>query len=501
MEMKLKDIGPIKSLTIRLPESGIVVLRGPNGSGKSTAIRAANRALGGSSKDLTARDGTKAGELAIGDVTLRITRSRTTTIGDVEFDEIESKLDISSLVDPGIHDRDRADAARIKALVGLSGVVVTESDFYPAVVDKSTYDSLCVEWSDDPLVVVGRIKRACEAAARRHATKAESLRLRAIGVREVTPDVDVDDLPPTDEQTLRAAYDLAAANLLRIEEQCKASDLAANHRVDSQAKIDEARASLSVVNIDSLFAASRDAVTSASNEEKAIELMLAEIDEMRRKAQVIKDDIAIRKTVVVGLRTKSDSLLASAKAAEQQRLTIEDWERSLAIAAPIRPTADAMAAANDAAAAAYRAMQVGAETRDAVEHIVAARGLMSASISEAKDAEVCRRRAAAVEQTLTDMIPMGPLRVEDGRLVTTTDRGDRELFSDLSDGERWRIAIDLACDRLQAGGMLTIPQHGWEGIDPATRSQIDAHATERGVVILTAEATDGELVAAAFGEG
>jgi len=87
------------------------------------------------------------------------------------------------------------------------------------------------------------------------------------------------------------------------------------------------------------------------------------------------------------------------------------------------------------------------------------------------------------------------LRVEAGRLVRATRRG-ATYFSDLSHGERWRIALDVAIEAVGQRGVLVIPQGAWEGLDPDNRAAIADHVRGRGAVVLTAEATNGEAVSA-----
>ena len=89
------------------------------------------------------------------------------------------------------------------------------------------------------------------------------------------------------------------------------------------------------------------------------------------------------------------------------------------------------------------------------------------------------------------------LRVESGRLVTDTARGVT-FYSELSMGERWRIALDLAADQVGEGGIIVVPQEAYESLDPQARDAIHKHAVARRVVVLTAEATDGGLRAEVY---
>src|SRR5690606_5567099 len=75
----------------------------------------------------------------------------------------------------------------------------------------------------------------------------------------------------------------------------------------------------------------------------------------------------------------------------------------------------------------------------------------------------------------------------------------------LSEGERWRLALDLAIEALGDGdAVLSISQSAWEGLDGNARRAINEHARSRGTVIVTAEADHevvGELRAEVFSGG
>jgi hypothetical protein len=79
-----------------------------------------------------------------------------------------------------------------------------------------------------------------------------------------------------------------------------------------------------------------------------------------------------------------------------------------------------------------------------------------------------------------------------GRLVTPTDRSETELFSELSPGKQSKIVFDLVSDIVGQGGLITIPQERWEGMDTIRRAEIAKHLKDRHVVALTAECSEAE---------
>jgi hypothetical protein len=117
-----------------------------------------------------------------------------------------------------------------------------------------------------------------------------------------------------------------------------------------------------------------------------------------------------------------------------------------------------------------------------------------------EEADRLRLAARGTEGLISEAIakvdPRG-LRFQDGRLVLDTVRGET-FFGDLSDGERWRIALDIAIDAGGPGCVIPIEQGAWQDLDPSNRAAIARHAQERQVTILTAECDDGELRAEVF---
>jgi hypothetical protein len=83
------------------------------------------------------------------------------------------------------------------------------------------------------------------------------------------------------------------------------------------------------------------------------------------------------------------------------------------------------------------------------------------------------------------------LRVDDGRIVTDTARG-QTLYADLSHGERWRLAIDFAIRAVGRRGVLVCPQEAWEGLDPANRESVRQQLEGSGVTLYTAACSDDE---------
>ena len=123
---------------------------------------------------------------------------------------------------------------------------------------------------------------------------------------------------------------------------------------------------------------------------------------------------------------------------------------------------------------------------------------LSVSAQEhAQEAIDLRAKAKQTDEVLSEIVSTlsgCPLTVIEGRLSTQTKRGPT-FYADLSMGERWRIALEIAIAAVGEGGLLVIPQEAWEGLDPQNREAIAKQAKAARVVILTAECYDSELSA------
>jgi len=81
-------------------------------------------------------------------------------------------------------------------------------------------------------------------------------------------------------------------------------------------------------------------------------------------------------------------------------------------------------------------------------------------------------------------------------MVVMTKRG-KTYFSDLSDGERWKTAFEVVAQYVHRDSdriaVITIPQVGWESLDPSNQKYVAELALRYKMNVITAEAIDGEL--------
>ncbi len=121
-----------------------------------------------------------------------------------------------------------------------------------------------------------------------------------------------------------------------------------------------------------------------------------------------------------------------------------------------------------------------------------------------KRAEIIRDNAQRLRSTarqcdviLTDLIGTdSKLRIADGRMVVDTDRGET-FYADLSDGERWKAAFEVVSQHVHKTpekiAVITIPQVGWESLDPTNQKLVVELSKTYKINTITAEATDGDL--------
>jgi ABC-type cobalamin/Fe3+-siderophores transport system ATPase subunit len=483
LEQKLTavNVGPVERLEISFPtDGGVTVLRGRNGSGKSTLLDAASAVVGDRKLDASVRDGKLKGEIA--GFGARITLGKVNRrSGVAEVETLEDRLDISALVDPGMKDVEAADARRIKALVNLSGTkadaaafrsIASADDFAECVDAKSTA-------TDDMVEMAARIKRDFERVARYEEGQAEK---EAAAAKAIADEVGHVAEPPMDADAAKQQHLAAVGEFFRLNNQRKNAEESSASAHYCRAKIAEAEA-----------------------QSVSLEKIKSQVDYCQSRVEVIDNEIADLEGLLAGLR---ESRMGAARdladattelsAAEDRAKLIDQWRQTVAHAEVCECPTDeelqaaekAMESAAGAIVACEMADKAKARLKDADNHN------MRAAMSTGK-AQRLRKAAAAADSVLSEIVACESLCVEDGRLVTDTARG-ATYFADLSEGERWKIAIDLAADRVGEGGLIVIPQVAFESLDPTNREAIAEHARRRRVNILTAEAADGELRAEAY---
>lgn len=496
-EVAVANLGPVQAFSFQTPvPGGVVVLEGGQGVGKSTVIGGVSRLLGGKSAALSAFDGAPRGSLAIDEAILRVTRSQQRTSGELEVTGIESRLDIGALVDPGFAEPETNDRHRLAALVSLSGVVARPELFYGIVGGEEAYKALAVDdKTDDMILLTTRVKKALEAAARAAEGQAEKARAEYQATRATFEDLDLDG--PHDAAALSLAQEEAAGKLAAMKTHNEGAGVVARAVAASQEKLRE----LGEVG-ESMEALDAEATRCHGNA-KAEDQKAADIDQ---EIASLREKLAAANQAKATATSRAASWREQARmfeqrgdeAAEQARRRAqlaEDAARSV----PTPYSEEELLEAEAAVLAARSASERGAVIRRAREQEAKAEQLHQTAKELAKRGEDLRERARSTDVVLSSVLPEGcPLSYANGRLVLQTDRDEREPYSDLSHGERWKVAIDIVAPLIKKDGrkgLLTLPQEAWEALDLDNQQNVVELATAHEIVILTAQATRGPLTA------
>lgn len=492
--IEIRDAGPIERLSIPIPAGGgIVVLRGCNGSGKTIACQAV-QALVADGERPPSRDGSP-GALVEG-MGARLTIGRRVSVsGELEVSSLEGE-DPSLLVDPGIKAEAAADVARIKALLRLSRASVGPEAFAPLVGGDEALRELCppaaLEMTSDVPAMAAAIKRAIEAAARKAEQAAENFQHKASGMRATLDEMGggpVVELVTGSAEEAREAHTAAvkahAAREATREQNRKLLRSAGDARAQLEALGDEGR--------EDAIALSADVAQSAQADVKTQQ---AELDRLTAALAQARADLA--RATDHARRCEQD--LARQQRAAEQRAALE---RAVDAATGLNAVSDAelgeLAERVSKASAEISRWAVREKTSKARAEVA---DLEQRGRAAAEAGAELRAAAAGTERVVLDAVRSvcgDDMEIRDGRLYVRTDRA-QELFSELSQGERWRIALDIAVKAVGSSGLLVVRQEAFESLDPANRRAVADHARKLGVVILTAEAADGAIRAEVYDE-
>lgn len=480
--IEISDVGPVQQLTIPV-HPGVVVLRGPNDCGKSETLKAVSRLAGGNDA-ISCRE--KAASGSVEGLGVKITvRQSARRSGELEALSIEGKLSIADLVSPPIKDPAAADRHRIKALLQLTGVEADWAMFahLHGVRDHISHDSMeC----DDLVEMAAKIKRDLEAASRKEADAAEKADSQAAALKQSADGVD--SAIETDGDLLQAALEDALYNQGQIVSQSRSAEEAKARAVTASERLSK-----------------KTSPPDVEGAEKELADRQAACDEFAATVRKLEEQLV---AVKAEWRAAEMRLVAAAERVKLEKAHAESvacWKETIGAAASVEcPTPEQIEAAATKVKQAREAIEKAAVARQAKKNAEESRTLYDLANSHRKAADQLRDAARATDNVLSDAVDSDSLTVKGGRLVTKhSDRGE-VFYAERSDGTRWKIAIDEAIKRIRMSGdgmgLIPIPQASWSELDPANKAAIHEYAVRNNVVIVTAEATDGELRAEAFEE-
>lgn len=480
--IEINNIGPIEHVSIPVPQGGgVMVLRGRNGRGKSHAIEAAESLASGKNK-LEVRDGALSGSVAGLGVTLKVGRRMTRT-GELTVETLDGRLSVAELVDPKLKSPDAADAKRIKALVELVGAKADPALFYDLVGGREQLEAGCsvaTLETDNIVQMADRIKRDLEKHARMSEERASHEEGHAKGCLQAVGEVDL--TVQSDAVILQRALESAIESQASIRQRAAARAKALEAKEQAAERLRQADEQRGGESLESLVAREEQRRQEVTQCEQRIEELAAKLADAQNDLRVLNASL--------------EATEQARRDAQQHQATIAAWRDQLAIDVLPAIPQEEIDAAEDAVRAAREAVERGAVVRQAMRHHAEANKHVEAASVHRQRAKRLRDAARGTDEVLSALVARSgcdELRVEGGRLVTTTARG-ATYFGDLSEGERWRIALEIAAKALPPGGLLAVPQEAWESLDPINRGIVNEAAKKLGIVVLTAEASDDESV-------
>lgn len=515
-EIHIRDVGPVAKLDIPLPEGGgVVVLRGRNGLGKSHSLAAVSALVGGKARP-PSRDGSLGATVEGLGARLTVGR-RTSHSGEVEVEHLEGE-DPSLLVDPGLKDQGAADGKRLKALLRLSRASVDLVPFAELVGGIDRLRELCrpasLDTRDDVPAMVAAIKRDLEAAARHQEQAAENAFSKADGVKAALEGFGSSDgrQCPSAEAAREAHTEAVRAHsalearrdqnqqLLDASREAQAALDAMGDSGTADAEqtvmaLEEVRGQLAALGDDGVPGAEDAARELVDSKRAQVEDLRRQLDRAERELADAQDEVAKQERA-----TEERSRLVATRGSLEREVAAISQRTSL------QRAVDTAAGAIDITdveidEAARRVHQAAEEVETWVLHDRTRSMREEAAEHDARGRDAAdegarlREAARGTEAVLLDAVRKvcgDDMEIHDGRLYVHSDRG-KELFCELSPGERWRRALDIAVNAVGHRGLLVIRQEAYEAMDPLNRQEVAVHAQNLGVVILTAECDEGEI--------
>jgi hypothetical protein len=328
--------------------------------------------------------------------------------------------------------------------------------------------------------MAGRIKRDLEKHARLESDKATRSVAAAEAARAIGADVDTRG--PDDADKLQADLEFAIGEHSRL----KATADSINQRLlaaeSARTKLEASQTSYSGISVE----AAKGAELAARESSEAANAEVAKLTDLLAQA---------RGAATMAQMQHENSMNALRVAVEHEQ-TVTAWREAIDAAANVEPIDATVIAESEAdVLAAREALLRGDRIRQAKLKAAEADEHMRQAAEFRRVSDWLRDCAHATDEVLSDMVSkLGcPLSVSGGRLMTVHPVRGTTFYSELSDGERWKIALDIAIAAVGPNGVLTVKQDAWQDLDPNNQQLIIDHVAATDVTLYTAECDAGEL--------
>lgn len=480
-QVTVRNVGGVRDVSFEL-QPGINVLRGPNGSGKSSVLRAVSRALGGGDR-IEVRDGSGRGEVHVAGVSLSI-KSVIRSSGQAELSLADSGP-LARLIDPGIDDPEKANAARLKAMLEMTPLPATEERIVKLAGDDEVAEAVLLDLKDgritDLLTASERCRLVAHSAKRVAADRAERMR----GAVAAAKQREQEAISRLGGEELLVAVTATEAEALGHEavRRLEVARVARQGRVELEARQAEARNAAGDVPDPTRYDAD-------------IALRQAAVAAHQRRIEELLEQVAKEREQFAGVVADLEGL-RRARAEEVKRLA-QHGELGRILSIPVEgPTEEQVQALETALAQTkdlFRAARLSDEVRAAREQVAALEVDLGASEARSETlGEVARTVGERIGDLLSELGLEGFTVTEAGRLAITDEQGEVHDFATRrSEGERIAAALRLAATAYPSK-VVALDARYWLALDEEHRAEFARLAIEHDLFVLTEEPAEGEL--------
>jgi len=484
----LKDCGPVAHLEIPV-QPGATILRGTSDLGKSETLKAISRLAGGDD-DVTCREGAARGSVEGFGVKLGLTKTTRRT-GQLEVLAVEEGFGLGTLIDgDGLKQPERADAARIKALLRISGVKADPAAFHSIMPGgKDEFDKLVPRdalETDDVVELARRIKAAMDSQARALEKQADTEEGKAQAYRNAGDGLDLN--ASTDAASLQRDHTEAVQDYATIK-----AEWDAWHNAQEAAK------------------AAREKLAAATGGGKTVAEYQAEEETKKtaynaaiERVKQLRADLLLAESESKAAYESHAAAKNQVESARQTAAATAGWQEAIDAAAGVKcPQAETVEAMKRMVDAAQKAIEDAGVIREAQRKV----GLAKEHTAEAEKlrdkAKSLRNAGRETDAVMSALVASPYLKVYGGRLVTEVEGRGQVLFHDRSDGTRTRIACmeklhrirEINSDQL---ALIPIGQRQFGDLSPAARKELIQWAYDNNACIVSAVVDDSpELTAEA----
>jgi hypothetical protein len=477
---EVENVGCVQKLS-GIFRPGVNVFKGLNGAGKTICVQAVMRGLG-EKQPVEPRDGAAEGRVRVGGALLRVSKSISRK-GEVKI-ALADVSPVSRLIDPQIKDEEARGRARIRALVELLAVEITEERLaHLCGGDEEMsgwFMSEAAHKEENLMEAAEMLRRESHSIARQQ----EGIRDEATFKLRAADDVckEILDHLGGEQRLVRETPEAARGQLIEASREYERLRAGCDAREDLEERQERIRATLG----------ERPEPDSKLEEIAEHE---AKVKELIRREEVLEAELA-------KVRSERDDAVDAYSLAQEKRRELQEaralWDERQAIL-------------NEEATGATRAEVAEFKVKhlDEAERMTERANLSETYWNRKEDAGGARQRAQQADERATqlrqlaDEIPtrLGEiladagapgLTVAGGRLAAIRNDGSTVDFDTrLSDGQRVRVAFDIAL-ACKVGAFNLSPTF-WQCLDPENKAHMAELAAERKLFVFTEEPAKGEL--------